>query len=153
MNRACRHATSSLITEGLMSLINRLPDAFFTRSAQERRDEIERLTKVGPLRLLAQDWLSSGTYAGIVSGLYDFARQLGPCPLVIVQSASALNVDNRVDLQNLLEKRKPGSLIMFQVVPELCGGIRIFANGELMEDTWRGRLRTLMSRINEYTYA
>lgn len=148
-----RRSVLELITIGVMPLVNRLPDEFFAQNTEERLAAIKALTKPGSLRRLAQEWLATGTYAGTASSLHRFARTLGWCPLVVVQSAATLSQEQRIEMQDALAKRQAGSLIVFQTVPSLSGGIRIFADGALTDLTWNGRLRGLISRIQELTYA
>lgn len=147
-----RRSLLDLITGGLMPLMNRLPDGFFSQTKEDRIAAVEALTKPGSLRRLAQAWLSTGTYAGISSDLHRFARSLGSSPLVVVQSAVALAQEQRIEMHAALAKRQAGSLIVFQTVPSLSGGMRIFADGALTDLTWNGRLRSLVSRIQELTY-
>ena len=141
-----------LITDGLMPLLNRLPEEFFSSSADGRVALIEKQIEPGSLRALAQEVFRSGTYASLASDLHALARSFAPCPLVTVQSATKLDPERREEIQRALTASHPSSLIVFQTKAELAGGLRIFADGVLVDQSWRGRLSALLSNIHQHLY-
>lgn len=143
----------SLITQALVPLLNELPRAFFDLTPIERRRELEKRFPGGAERVLVSAFFATGTYAEISARLYGYARACGPVNLVLVQSAQAMADEERARMHRELSKRYPMSFIRFQVLPDLVGGLRVFAQGSVSDYSWNGRLRSLISSVREYVYA
>lgn len=144
---ALRQSSRLFITNEVMRLANSLPPIFYTMKRPDRMAVIERETSAGLLRRFAQQMFSSGSYASHATALHGAAKRLGRCPLVIVQTADELVAEPRKKLHMDLSNQYPEAFIRFETCPDLAGGMRIFADGVVIDASWRGRLRSILSRV------
>jgi hypothetical protein len=149
---AIRESGKAFITGEVMPFANSLSDAFFTSDQHGRKAIIMQETKPGFFQRFALEAFGSGSYAVLASRFYEAARFLGHCPLIVVQTAVFLEAGERTALHAQLHRSYPEAFIRFQVYPDLAGGMRIFVDGKLVDMSWRGRLRQIMSRITKPNY-
>lgn len=147
-----RKASISFITQDLARQLNTLPDRFFLKDRQGRKTELVAVTDPGFFQQFIIDRFVTGTYASVSTDLYETARELGSCPLIIVQTATPLDIAERAKIHDELAAQYPGMFIRFQVFPDLAGGMRIFVNGVLTDASWQNRLHRIISRIEKHSY-
>lgn len=150
---AIREALARYLAREIAPVLSILPEEFFNQSLPERRATLsDKLpaaqSAVGRLSI---ETLSYGSYQDLTSKLARLARSFVFSPLVVVQSAAPLAKDVR-KIDEALSKNYPFSVITFLTVPSLGGGLRIFADGALVDASWLGRLRTILTTIHEQSY-
>ena len=79
--------------------------------------------------------------------LIQLARSFGSFPVIIVQSPEKLEPATRQQMTQLM--RAPGEphIVLFQVVPSLLGGLRIFRDGRMQDESVRGKITQLFQSI------
>lgn len=143
----------SFLVEDLNTFINTVDDVFYTSSPSRRQAALDQLTEKQPLSIkLCTKLFANGRYTEVSMRLYRLAKAFGKPKLLIAQSASALPADIRKDFVKAAITSYPGAIVQWRVSPELFGGMRLFLDGTLLDETWNGTLRQLMHSIQQRLY-
>jgi len=148
-----REALARYLSREIAPVLARLSADFFNQSKKKR---VEVLTEEisaadSALGRLMLEELSRGSYQGLTSELTSLSRTFVLAPLVLIQSVIPLATETQ-KIEETLSEKFPFSVITFQTVPSLGGGLRIFADGVLIDGSWLGRLRTILTTIHEQSY-
>jgi len=139
--------TAETHIEAAARILNEISDDFFSKIKAERLSLLgEKGENTVVLRIFAE-FLSSGSYASNMRALIQLARSFGSFPVIIVQSPEKLEPATRQQMTQLM--RAPGEphIVLFQVVPSLLGGLRIFRDGRMQDESVRGKITQLFQSI------
>lgn len=143
----------SFLIEDLNTFINTVDDAFFSSSPSQRQAALDQLTEKQPISIkLCTKLFVSGSYPMLSMRLYRLAKAFGKPKLLVVQSAASLPQAIRADFMKAAASQYPNAIVQWRIAPELFGGMRLFLDGTLLDETWNGTLRQLMQSIQQRLY-
>jgi F0F1-type ATP synthase delta subunit len=89
----------------------------------------------------------TGRGEALTRGLQVFLREQGEGVSPVIQSPSPLSPNEKRSFRTFLRERYPGSFTVFEVEPSLGGGIRLFVNGTLFDESWMTQVAHLLTTM------
>ena len=148
-----RNELFAFLVGDLNLFLNSVDASFFTSIPSDRQKALERFTEKHSIAIkICSKLFITGSYQESCTRLYRLAKAFGKPTQLIVQSATPLDRSMRDEFVKALSKQYPNALIQLRVSPELFGGMRLFLDGTLLDETWSGTLRHLMQSIQQRLY-
>lgn len=153
ISQQTRHELFAFFVGDLNLFLHTVDATFFTSATSHRQKALERFTEKQPTAIkIASRLFATGSYQVACTRLYRLAKAFGKPRQLIVQSAAPLEPSQRAELVKTLVAQYPNTLIQLRVSPELFGGMRLFLDGTLLDETWSGALGRLMQSIQQRLY-
>lgn len=135
-------AVAEFITENLSNKLDVL-DATYAK--MNHKDQVSVVEKLVPsntrLGTSLKDLMLYNSIQEIAQGLNEFLGAVTNTPYVIVQTPTEISQDLKKEIRTELTKElKTNCLPIFQVNKNLIGGLRVFINGEVTDNSWLGRI-------------
>ena len=132
---------------------NRLVASFAASLAAEVADEFDRdEPEIGGQKTHATEFLQRVFSTGRTSEMgYEIQRFLADyCKIdsPILQSPYAFSSEEKQQAREFLRKRYPGSFPLFEVEPSLGGGLRLFYQGALLDESWATQIDHLFTHLH-----
>lgn len=139
--------TAKAHIEAAARALNETPDDFFSKTNAERASLLETKEAKTFVLQLFTEFLSTGSYASNMRALIQLAKSFGSVPVIVVQSPERLESATRDHMMRHM--RAPGEphIVLFQIVPSLLGGLRIFKGGRMQDESARGKITQLFQSI------
>lgn len=135
-------AVAQFLTENLSNKLDVLDADFSKMSHKDQVKVVEKLvpsnTKLGTS---LKDLMLYNSTQEIYQGLNEFLGAVTNTPYVIVQTPTEISQDLKKEIRAELTKElKTNCLPIFQVNKNLIGGLRVFIDGEVTDNSWLGRI-------------
>lgn len=92
--------------------------------------------------------LTTGRVADCEHRIQAFLRDQTGVASPVIQSPSPLSPEEKAGFRSVVRDRYPGSYAVFEVEPSLGGGIRLFVNGRLLDESWMTRIAHLLATLD-----
>lgn len=89
--------------------------------------------------------LVSDTTHALVAKVREIAELSGQAGNMVVKVAAPVGSELRRDMRKALSKKYPDSYVAFHVDSELAGGLRIYADGNLIDASWMAEIDRIFS--------
>lgn len=153
ISQQTRNELFTFLVEDLNTFLNTVNESFFTSTVAQRQKALELFTKThSTAATICSKLFVTGSYQESCTRLYRLAKAFGKPRQLIVQSAMPLDQDTRYEFVTALSGQYPQAIIQLRVSPELFGGMRLFLDGTLLDESWSGSLAHLMQSIQQRLY-
>lgn len=113
------------------------------------RGSVQPSHRVGPeTRNYLTFTLRTGRVTECEHRIQTFLRDQTGVASPVIQSPSPLSPEEKTGFRSVLRDRYPGSYAVFEVEPSLGGGIRLFVNGRLLDESWMTRIAHLLATLD-----
>jgi len=141
-------ALADYIMSEVASLLDRIPLIFFAQRIEKKREYLLAKTKLPDVFVEA---LSTMTYQTIFEALFTYLqRAVRDIPYVVVQFARDPEASVKKEMREHFKKEYTEVFPMFQVNKTLYGGMRVFINGKVTDQTWRGKIEQFTSKLTPH---
>lgn len=124
----------------LMPAFDALPQDLDILSVKDKEVVLDKLSSQGSAEKYLAYLLSSSTTRQVQSGLAALVRKLAPdMGHVVVKSPVALQGDLKQEIRKHLKE----DFVVFLTDTSLLGGMLIYRNGQLIDNSWLGRIKSL----------
>lgn len=153
ISQRVRDELFSFLTEDFNIFLNTVDESFFASSPRRRQQALDLLTEKHSTAIkITVKLFTTGSYHELSTRLYRLAKAFGKPKLLIIQSATTPSTEQRDGMIHALTETYPQAIIQQRVSPELYGGMRLFLDGTLLDETWNGTLGKLMQSIQQRLY-
>lgn len=129
------------LTEDLALKIDHLDSDYYLLASADRQKVVDKLiSSDSQLAQSLKSLLLNRTYQQLSSAINKLAKKVQDAAFVLVQSPREMNSELRREVRKKLAAENPYSLPTFQINHKLIGGLRVFKNGESIDQSWLGRV-------------
>jgi len=140
-------AIAEFLTINLSTKIDQLHVEFYRLKAYEQAKQIEEL--VSSHTLIAQtlkEMLVKASLEELTQAVYKFIKSVVEVPYIIVQTPREMSAELKKEIRNNLREHNHAlSFPIFQINKNLIGGLRVFVNGKVTDNSWLGRINHITS--------
>ncbi|KKP36471.1 hypothetical protein A2483_03085 [Candidatus Peregrinibacteria bacterium RIFOXYC2_FULL_33_13] len=124
-------------------LIEAICEYFIKEFAEILDDQNEYLENKN-INALLIDFLVNNSYQEITEAIDKFLRNIEPeTKYIVIQAPRKLNKEVKKEIRKILLKKYKFAFPIFQVNSSLIGGIRIFIDGETIDNSWAGKINKI----------
>lgn len=121
--------------------MDHLDGNFYLSKTAEKAEVIEKLIKgESLLACTLKEMLVHYNYQQIAEGIYNLSGKIEKTPYTIVQSPREIDPELKKEIRQKIQEKSPGVFPIFQINRRLIGGIRIFQDGETIDNSWLSRV-------------
>ncbi len=138
-------AMLEFITNTMGGILDMIPLDLYVKSLDERK---AWLIEKGTPEALATP-LAEKNYQEVMSDLFEFVKFYKPdTPTIIVQSARDTDAKNKKELREHFTKQYKNAFPQFQVAKYLYGGLRVFVDGNVTDESWLGKVQKFTTNLS-----
>ncbi len=138
------NALAKYFLEDFTLRFDQLDQAFYALHYEEQQKKLETLFPESTTFFseLKRQLLFSSPQE-ITEKIASFLRQLSPTPLIVIQSPVFLDAAFKKQIRAEMQKTHPRSFVSFQVNAQLMGGLRVFLDGQVIDNSWFSRVQKI----------
>lgn len=143
---------NKLMLDALMEYVARdfavkidLFDRSFFFEDREKQEEVLKTVFPGDSAFQrgVRDYILSSTYQEITEDAQQMLRNYKEEPTIVVQSSCEINKDMRQEVRAFFAQKHPYSFVEFQINPQIIGGLRVFIDGHVMDNSWLSKIQKI----------
>jgi hypothetical protein len=134
---------TSFLTEDITNIIDQLDTEFFFIPEKERFKTLSKHFTLSHLGKYMLEKISCSTYQELNEEIYTTLNNIKEIPVTLVQTPVELNADQKLQVRKHFLKENTYSFVEFQITPSLLGGIKVFQNGHIIDNSWRAKISSL----------
>lgn len=134
-------AFNDFLVNDLGKKIDYLDGEFYLMPKDHRNMIVEKL--ISTESLLAQalrNIMLHYTYQQLVAEINNIGSKSIDAAYIMVQSPREIDIQLKKEIRDKLQTKYPNTLPVFQINKNLIGGIRIFENGQVVDESWLSRV-------------
>jgi hypothetical protein len=138
-------AVLSYLAEKFSENIYELPSEFHYECYEKQMNLASKIINSdSKLANCLKEIIANHSHQEILNELQTLLNKLLNTPIVLVQSPISLSSDKKIEIKNNLAKNAHQlSVPVFQVNKKLIGGMRIFVNGEVTDNSWLKKINLI----------
>lgn len=90
-----------------------------------------------------RDYILGSTYQEITEEAQQILRDFKGEPTIVVQSSQEMNKSMRQEVRAFFAREYPYSFVEFQINPQIIGGLRVFIDGKVMDNSWLSKIQKI----------
>lgn len=139
-------ALSNYFMIEVATLLDRIPLMFYSMRVDQKRKSLEEQGKLPDVFI---EFLSTMNHQQIFEEIFDFLRKVIPeVPYIVVQSARDSKPEVKKEIRSFFSKEYGNVFPAFQVSKYLYGGMKVFINGSITDQSWLGKIERFTSTLN-----
>ncbi len=138
------NALAKYFLEEFALRFDQLDQAFYAMTSEQQQKRLELLFPESTTFFseLKHQLLFSSPQE-VTEKIIAFLRQLSASALILVQSPVFLEAAFKQQIREQMQKDYPRSFVSFQVNAQLMGGLRVFLDGEVIDNSWFSRVQKI----------
>lgn len=137
---------ANYLTGEVSQLLDRIPMVFYQMTVAQKRKYLEEKAK---LPTVFVDTLSTKNYQQIFKEIYEYLKVINPStPYIVVQIARDTDAEVKKEMRNKFKEAYGDVFPLFQVSKHLYGGMKVFVNGEVIDQSWVGKIERFVAQVN-----
>lgn len=145
VNRGFSSALAGYIMNEVGTLFDRIPMDFYGMTVTQKKAFLEDKAKLPPIFVHS---LSSMTYQENFESLFQFLKVVDPeTPYIVVQMARDTESETKKEMRDSFKAKYKSAFPLFQVSKHLYGGVKLFVDGKVTDESWRGKIERFASQI------
>ena len=126
--------------------LDELNSDFFFKDYQLRKEALKDLFPgTSILDSTIRSIFIESTYQEISSSAFAAIDGLVNIPTVVVQSPVELSAEYRKNIREYFINKESFSFIEFQINPQIIGGMRVFIDGKVVDNSWLAKIQAITS--------
>lgn len=141
-NNKLMEAVASFLTQDLSGKLYHLDSDYAKVSRKKQTEIVKALIKSDTtLGSALKDIFLNNSHQEIYEAISNFSQSVSDSPYVIVQTPAEIDAKFKKEIRTQLnEDLKTECFPIYQVNKNLIGGLRIFINGKVTDNSWLGRI-------------
>jgi len=137
-------ALARYIAEEIGFALDHLTADFFFEAPSERLARLEALLPGNSvLAGYVRQLFAGSTYQEITQMAYKALNQMRTIPVIVIQTPIAIKASERQVMRQSFLEKYPHSFPEFQINPQIIGGMRVFVNGVVEDQSWLAKVQAL----------
>lgn len=129
------------LTTELARKLDHLDGKFYLSKTTEKREVIEQLIKGDSLLATSlRNILVQFNYQQIAEEIYNLSAKIEKTSYTVVQSPREIDPELKKEIRQKIQEKSANVFPVFQINRRLIGGIRIFQDGETIDNSWLSRV-------------
>ncbi len=126
--------------------LDELDSSFFFDDVDSRKDKLARLFsgKSFVYQFLKELFFES-TYQELSLNACEFLSSVKDVETIVVQSPKELSKELKHEIRKYYMGVYKNSFVEFQINPQIIGGIRVFVNGDVVDNSWLAEIQKISS--------
>lgn len=137
-------AMGNYFTDSFPAVFDQLNTDFFALSSEAQPTRLKELLPGNEhfFHILRSELLVQSPQE-IEQEILQFLRNVFEAPLIVAQSPVECQLEVKKQIRDHFKAQHAHAFVVFQVNPQLIGGIRFFVNGKVQDHSWFGRIATI----------
>jgi len=139
-------AVAAYLSKEFGRKLDELDSRFFFEGLAKRQ---EKLSHLFPGKSFFSHFMREifveGTYQELAENAYIALKTVKDIPTILVQSPVELETALKKEIRENFFEKYSYSFAEFQINPQVIGGMRVFIDGKLMDDSWLSKIQKLSS--------
>lgn len=129
-----------LVTD-LARKIDLLNGDYYLSSGEERTEIVDKLINSdSDLAQALKEILINSTYQQIAAGIVEICSKIKKVPYILIQSPREVDAELKKEIRTKFQEEHDLSFPVFQINKKIIGGMRIFQDGETVDESWLSRV-------------